>query len=80
MITEFARSGFEDQAGLIGQQSGKRILAAARSLEGISTFDLAALQIARLAGNAQFIFRAVIERLELGVTSRASRRAMNRTG
>ncbi len=58
----------EYHAGLIGQQSGKRILAAAWRLERISAVHFAALQIPRLAGNAEFILRAVIERLEFGVS------------
>ena len=81
VITEFARSGREDHAGLIGQQSGKRILAAARRLERISAVHFAALQIPRLAGNAQFILRAIVERLEFGVRQRpVGQRRVGRDG
>jgi len=41
-----------------------------RRLEGIAAFDPLALQVAGLAGNAELIFGAVVERLEIAVAQR----------
>ena len=67
---ELARAVREDRAGLVYLQRRQRIVALARRLERIAAVDLRALEIAGLAGNAELILGAVIERLEIGIAQR----------
>ena len=70
MISQLASPGFEEDARLIREQSRQRVLAAARRLEHVAAVDFAALQIACLAGYAEFEFGAVVEWLQIGIRQR----------
>ena len=70
MVAKLAGPGCEDDARLIRHQRRQRILAAARRFERVAAFDLAALQIARLAGHAELVFGAIVERLQIRVGQR----------
>ena len=54
MIAELERAGVEGDAGLIRAQRRQREFTTARRFENIAAADLAPLQIASLARNAEF--------------------------
>ena len=62
MVAEIFAGGLEIGAGLIDLQRRQRIIAAARRLEDIAAVNLLALQIAGLAGDAEFVLGAVSPR------------------
>ena len=68
MIAELLRGACKNDAGLIGQERRKRIFALPRRLERITGTGFTPLQIAGLAGDAEFVFGAIVERLEIGVS------------
>src|SRR6185369_10755634 len=70
MVAKFLDALFEDASGVVHEQRRHRELALARSLEDVATLDLAPLQVTRLAGHAEIVFGAIVERLELRVAQR----------
>jgi len=60
MIAELTGPRFEQDCRLIREQWRQRILAAAWRFEDIASVDLASAQIARLAGNAEFVLGAIV--------------------
>jgi hypothetical protein len=67
VIAELASGGVEQNLGLVLKQRRQRIFATARRFEYVAAVDLRALQVASLARHAELVFRAVVERLEIGV-------------
>jgi hypothetical protein len=70
VIAEVAPGGVEQDLGLVLKQRRQRIFATARCFEHVAAVDLPALQVAGLARHAEFVFGAVVERLEIGVAQR----------
>ena len=68
MIAELLGRRSEDDARLVGQQGRKRIFATPWRFKRIAGVGFASLQIARFAGDAEFIFGPVVERLEVGIS------------
>ena len=70
VIAELLGAVLEQDAGLVLGERRQRIFALTRRLERVAAVDLAALQIAGLAGDAEVILDLVVERLEFGIAQR----------
>ena len=69
-MAELLRGSRKNRAGLIHLQRRQRIFALARRFERIAAGNFLALQVAGLAGDAELVFGAVVERLEVGIAER----------
>jgi len=72
-MAELAVRLVKQDRALIPEERRQRIFATARRLEDVAAVDLLALQIAGLAGDAELVLGAVVERLEVGIAQRPIR-------
>ena len=70
VIAELARRGFEQHGALVQAQRRQRVVATARRFEHVAAVNLASLQIARLAGNAQLVFGLIVIALKVRIAQR----------
>ena len=67
VIAELLGAFLENERRIVDQERRQRELALPRRLEDVAARDLAALQVAGFAGNAEIVFGAVVIRLEIVV-------------
>src|SRR6516162_1452443 len=73
MISELPGCTLERDLSLVGEQRRQGVIAPPWRLEDVAAIDLAAGKIAGLAGDAQLVLGAVVERLQLRVAHRPVR-------